>query len=95
MAGTKTIKVMPGGELARLLDETGDEALLLEKDGVYYRLYRLAREDLPDDRARYDAEAVLTALDATVGGWADLDADALIADLYRARAEGSRPTGRP
>ncbi|HET8625876.1 MAG TPA: hypothetical protein VFL91_00550, partial [Thermomicrobiales bacterium] len=91
MAGTKTIRVRPGSELARLLDETGDEALLLEKDGVYYRLHRLAREDLLDEPAPYDAEAVRAALDATVGGWADLDADALIAGLYRARAEGSRP----
>ena len=31
---------------------------------------------------------------ATLGSWRDLDPDALIADVYRAREEGSRPATR-
>ncbi len=40
-------------------------------------------------KADYDASL------AAIGSWRDLDADALIAHVYRARKEGSRPTTRP
>jgi len=32
---------------------------------------------------------------ATFGSWSDLDADKLIANIHRWRAEGSRPATRP
>jgi hypothetical protein len=32
---------------------------------------------------------------AVFGSWSDLDADALIANIYRWREEGSRPATRP
>jgi hypothetical protein len=32
---------------------------------------------------------------ATIGSWSDLDADKLIADIYRWREEGLRPATRP
>jgi len=32
---------------------------------------------------------------ATFGSWSDLDADKIIADIYRWREEGSRPANRP
>ena len=35
------------------------------------------------------------ALDRVTGSWADIDVDKLIAGLYRARDEGSRPVDRP
>ena len=35
------------------------------------------------------------ALAETAGSWADIDTEALIADIYRAREEGSRPVDRP
>jgi len=38
-----------------------------------------------------DYEASLAA----IGSWRDLDADALIAHVYRAREAGSRPATRP
>ena len=38
-----------------------------------------------------DYEASLAA----IGSWRDLDSDALIAHVYRAREEGSRPPTRP
>jgi hypothetical protein len=37
----------------------------------------------------------LAAWEATLGGWADLDVDAMIAQLYRSREQGSRPADRP
>ena len=38
--GSKRIKVSPGSELARLLEEAAETVLLLEKDGVRYQLKR-------------------------------------------------------
>ncbi len=32
---------------------------------------------------------------AAIGSWSDLDTDAVIAHVYRAREEGSRPATRP
>jgi len=39
-------------------------------------------------KADYDASL------AAIGSWSDLDSDALIAHVYRARKEGSRPAPR-
>ena len=89
---TRTIKVAPGSELDRLLDEAASVPLLLEKDGV---LYRLEREGAEDIWAGYDPRRARRALDKTIGCWADLDTGAIIAGIYRARAEGSRPDDRP
>lgn len=43
----------------------------------------------------YDPKAVETALRETIGSWADVDTDSLVAEIYRAREEGSRPPSRP
>ncbi len=54
----------------------------------------LARNDkaaLPD----YDPVAALAGIREAGGSWHDLDAEALKADLYRAREEGTRPLDRP
>ena len=80
----KKIKVAPGSELARLLDEASGESLLLEKDGI---VDRLSTEE-EDIWAGYDPEQVIAALDRTAGTWADIDVDALITKLYRVREEG-------
>jgi hypothetical protein len=40
-------------------------------------------------KADYDASL------AAIGSWRDLDANSLIAQVYRAREEGSRPATRP
>ena len=39
----KTIKVIPGGEVDRLLEEAGEAAVELERDGVFYRLARTSQ----------------------------------------------------
>jgi len=86
----KTIHIPESSELARLLDQIDTTPLRLEKDGV---VYRVSRED--SLWADYDPARVRAAVRATAGSWADLDTDAMIADLHRAREEGSRPADRP
>jgi hypothetical protein len=89
LAEPRRVRVDPDSELARLLHEAGENPIVLEMGG---ELYRLTKEEA---WAGYDAAQVKTALDRTAGRWADLDADAMIAALYRARDEGSRPAARP
>jgi hypothetical protein len=43
----------------------------------------------------YDPEKVRANIRAAAGSWRDIDAEALKADLYQAREEGSRPFRRP
>jgi hypothetical protein len=86
------IRLDPDSELARALDEAGDAPVLLEKDGKLYRLVEQAEENGWTD---YDPEKAREALRKVAGIWADRDIDKLIADLYRAREEGSRPITRP
>ncbi len=86
----ETIHVPEDSDLARLLDHLDTASLRLEKGGV---VYRLTRED--SLWADYDPASVQAAVQATAGSWADLDTDTLIANLYRAREEGSRPADRP
>ncbi len=85
-----TIHIAHDSDLARLLEHVDATPLRLEKDGV---VYRVVREDAP--WPGYDTAKVRAAVRATAGSWADLDTDALIANLYRAREEGSRPADRP
>lgn len=87
----KTIHVTNGGELARLVDAAKEFPVILEKDGVRYRLSR--EED--EVWANYDPEAVLSALRATSGTLSREEGEKLKADIYRAREEGSRPADRP
>jgi len=82
------IKVVPGSELARLLDAAALTPLLLEKDGVLYRVNRVDADDL---WAGYDPEAVRAAIRTAAGTLTSSDAEALKAAIYRAREEGTRP----
>lgn len=85
-----TIHIADNSEIAHLLDHVDAASLRLEKDGV---VFRVVREDTP--WASYDPAKVRAAVQSTAGSWADLDTDALIDNLYRAREEGSRPADRP
>jgi hypothetical protein len=85
------IKVTPGTDLSDLLAKAGAAPVILERNGVRYRI---VRED-EGIWAGYDPEKVRTALAKTAGGWAEMDVDRVIADIYKARGEGSRPTTRP
>ncbi|MCL5962019.1 MAG: hypothetical protein M1358_22350 [Chloroflexi bacterium] len=91
MRELRKVTVSPGSEIDRLLDEVDDEPILLEKAGALFRL-SAEREDI---WAGYDPEKVRQAIDEAAGAWADLDADALIAEVYHRREQGSRPPTRP
>ncbi len=88
------VRVTAETDLGRLLDEAEREPVLLERDGVVFRLswetFAYAKEPDPER-----AERVRAALDASVGSWADLDIDAVIESLYEARRAGTRPPDRP
>jgi hypothetical protein len=90
-AEAKPIKITPDVRLDDLFAEASKAPVVPEQNGVRYRL---SRED-EDLWANYDPEAFLAALNEAAGTWADVDADALVQDIYRWRREGSRPAGRP
>lgn len=88
----KIIHVEPGSDLADVVDEAEASAIILEKDGVRYRL---AREDeLTDPWANYDPEAIRRSLRELAGTISPEEADEWKANLYRWREEGSRPLDR-
>jgi hypothetical protein len=85
-----TIHIADDSELAEFLDQAANPRLRLERGSV---VYRVVRED--DPWVGYDPDKVLAAVQATAGSWADLDTDPIIANLYKAREEGTRPVDRP
>ena len=91
----RTIRVEPGSELDRLLDEAGETPVELERGGIRYRLNRVAADTTEDIWAGYDPNKVRASMRAAAGSWRDIDTEALKAELYRARGEGSRPLDRP
>jgi hypothetical protein len=89
----KKIKVTADSELGKLVDEARRHPVLLEKDGAVYSLTPHSSD--PDDLwAGYDPKKVREAIIAYGGSWAELDADAMIADVYEARKRGSRPANQ-
>ncbi len=88
----KKIKINPNSEIARLLEDARDQSLVLESNGVTYRLYREEPENIWQDYDPIKAKRTITQL---AGSWADIDTDRMIQELYRAREEGSRPETRP
>src|SRR5215211_794684 len=90
MPEPRRIVVEPGSALDQLLDDVGDDGLLIERNGDTFRLGRAepTRRGLWDN---YDPEAARAAIEATAGSWADVDIEAMIEHVYRAREEGSRP----
>lgn len=55
----------------------------------------LTSADEGDIWAGYDPERALKAFRETAGSLKEIDADARIAAIYRAREEGTRPISRP
>lgn len=94
----ETMKVTDDNAVGPLLADANDGPLLLEKNGIVYRLSRVDEvEDVDevDDWPEPDPERIEQMLDKVSGSWADIDADALIAELYEARERGSRPWDHP
>ena len=85
----RKIKVVQGGELAKLLTEAEAMPILLEKDGELFRLERMKKES-KDIFANYDSQAALAGIRDAAGSWKDVEPEAFKAKLYRAREEGTR-----
>ncbi len=87
MGESKIIKVTPGSELDRLLEEAAIRPLTLERDGIRYRLAVAERADgWPD----IDPETAERMMEEVIGSISEEEADALIADIYRRREECSQ-----
>jgi len=87
----KRIKVEPGSELARLLEEVGESPLLLEKDGVLYQLTPSSQEDIWAD---YNPERVKAGLRQSAGALAGVDTTQLLADIHQSREQRRRSENR-
>ncbi|MCC6619013.1 MAG: hypothetical protein IT341_08235 [Chloroflexi bacterium] len=85
---TKPIRVLPDSDLARLLDAAARAPVLLEKEGV---LYRVSRVEADSAIAAYDPAAVRASIQAAAGLLTPADAERLKAGIYQAREEGTRP----
>lgn len=86
----RTITVLPGSELAALLDEARKAAIVLEREGVRYVL---VREDA-DPFEHYDAATVQRSL-RSAGHLSPEEAAQLKAAVQAGREEGTRPLTRP
>ncbi len=89
----KRIKVEPGSDLARLLEEANETPLLLEKDGVFYHVTASGLEE--DIWADYDPERVRAGLKQSAGALAGVDTEHLLADIRASREQrrgGNRPS---
>jgi hypothetical protein len=80
----KRIKVKPGSELARLLEEANQTPLLLEKDGVLYHLTTSSQEDIWKD---YDPERVKAGLKKSAGALSGVDTKQLLLDIRQSREQ--------
>ncbi|MGI8858055.1 MAG: hypothetical protein ACR2JW_20140 [Thermomicrobiales bacterium] len=89
------LHVHPDSDLARRLREAGPQPVILETEGVRYRV---VRETLPvnltdEPWANYDPEKVRAALDASAGAFKGIDTEALKKEIWAAREQDT--PGRP
>src|SRR5207237_562458 len=80
----KRIKVEPGSELARLLEEANETPLLLEKNGVFYHLTLSEQEDIWAD---YDPQRVKAGLRESAGALSGVDTTQLLEDIHASREQ--------
>jgi hypothetical protein len=95
MQTQQLIRVNPDSDLARRLREAGQQPIILETEGVRYRV---VRETPPvhltnEPWANYDPEKVRAALDASVGAFEGIDTEALKREIWAAREQDT--PGRP
>jgi hypothetical protein len=88
----KSARLIPGDRLRPELRATDEVPPRSEADGLHPRPDAL---DANDIWAGYDPQKVVEAIERSAGTWSDLDTDAMLERIYRARQEGSRPADRP
>jgi hypothetical protein len=86
------IHITDESDLAQLLDRAGEQPVLLEKDGV---VYRLSLADPDDLWAGYDPERSRRILSELAGSITPEEGERIKELIYRGREEGTRPTNRP
>ena len=86
-----TIHLDPDSGLARALTDVEDTPVLLESNGVRFRVIR----DADDLWADYDPEAVLAGLREAAGTMSPEEGERIKELIYRGREEGTRPLSRP
>jgi hypothetical protein len=86
-----TIHIDPESELARVLADAEETPVVLDSNGVRFRVIR-AEGDLWAD---YDPEAVLEGLREIAGTLSPDEGERMKALIYRGREEGTRPITRP
>jgi hypothetical protein len=86
----KTIAVDPDSELAHLLDQAAERPIFLERNGIRFLL---SREE--NSWPEMSDEEYQRVLDETIGMLPEEEGEQMLAAIYRAREEGSRPVDRP
>ncbi|MGH2533814.1 MAG: hypothetical protein ACRDJW_16095 [Thermomicrobiales bacterium] len=92
VASRKTVKVTSESNIVRLLDDAKNEPVLLEREGIVYRLSRT--DEIEDIWAGYDPERVRAGLKAMAGIISVEEGERLKELVYRGREEGTRPAER-
>lgn len=93
VATRRTIKITAESRVDEILADAATSPLILDSNGVRYRLSREGRSDIWEGY-QPDPDETLKMLDEVAGSWGDLDIDKMIFDLYEAREKGSRPANR-
>jgi hypothetical protein len=86
------IKVTDESDLDHLLDRAAAEPILLERDGV---VFRLSVADPDDLWAGYDPERLRATVYRLAGSISQEEGERIKALIYRGREEGTRPINRP
>jgi hypothetical protein len=86
-----TITIDPDSELGRALDQTGEEPIVLLRNGTRFRVTR----DADDPWANYDPENVLEGLHEIAGTLSPAEGERMKDIIYRGREDGTRPITRP
>lgn len=79
---TQSIKLNPEDELAQRLDEVAGQPVVIEHNGVRYRI------EPEDPFAFYDPEKMRAAIHAGAGAFKGIDREQFLADIREARGHG-------
>jgi hypothetical protein len=86
-----TITLSPDSELARALDESNAESVVLLHGGNRFRVIR----EGDDPWANYDPARLRAGLKKVAGLLTPEEGERIIEAIYRGREEGTRPLSRP
>jgi len=95
----RAVEVMPGSDLDRLLAEAEQRPVLLLRAGRRFRLSVADVSPDPSDAgdvwASYDADRLMAGVRRAAGTISEEEAEAMIADIFRWREEGSQEPPQP